>query len=289
VKVAIARPGTVRGTLLDAAGNPIAGIVRLHRPAGPFAQLDPGTPAVLAACLTDDFVSTSADGTFELRTVGEGLHRIETRPEGLDLPAAALVRAGDTVVLRSGHGIADRVVVQGTVVDPETRAPLVGIVVEAAGTTDAQGRFTTAPLASHAEFGVHGPGRVHEFVSLQGMSHGVHRTVVELALSVPRFVRLVDRQGRPVEDAEIRVERPRQAGRCRRLLDPAGTHEFGYVTTDAHGRADLLGLPPGPHVLRVQRYERDGSGHRLVDDDAVMMLSLPADAGVREVAEIHWQ
>jgi len=288
VTVALVPPGTVRGTLLDAAGKPILGTVRLYRPAGTLAQLDPAAPAILATSFPSDVVSTSEEGSFELRTVGAGLHRIEATPEGLDLPAAALVRAGDSVVLRSGEGIADRVVVQGTVVDPETRAPLASMVVEGAGITDAQGRFTTGPLPLGAEFAVHGPGRMHELVSLQGVPPGVHRRVVELARSVPRFVRLVDGQGRPVEDAEIRVERPAKGGRFRMLLTHTGMQESAEVTTDANGRADLLGLPAGPHVLRVQRHERGASGFLLVDDAAVKTIALPADAGVRAVAELRW-
>lgn len=288
VKVAMAQPGTVRGTLLDAAGKPILGTVSLYRPAGALAQLDPRAPAILATCFRSDVVSTSEDGTFELRTMGPGLHRIEATPEGLDLPAAALVRAGDTVVLRSGEGIGDRVVVQGTVVDPETRAPLAHMFVEGAGPTDAQGRFTTGPLPVDAEFAVNGSGRVHELVSLQGVPPGVHRRVVELARSVPRFVRLVDAQGRPVEDAEIRVERPDKGGRFRTLLTHAGMQAGAEATTDANGRADLLGLPAGPHVLRVQRHERGASGFLLVDDAAVKSIALPADAGVRTVAELRW-
>jgi hypothetical protein len=202
------------------------------------------------------------------------------------MPAVALVRAGDTVVMRSGEGLTDRVVVLGTVVDPATRAPLAGVVVEGVGITDAQGRFTSAPLPAAAELEVHAPGRVHEFVSLLGVPPGVHRMVVELAPSVPRFVRLVDGQGRPVEDAAIRVERPDQNGRCRALLAAAGGQTTFEVVTDANGRADLFGLPAGMHVLRVQRHGRSADGKLLVDDSAVKHTALPADAGVREVAQL---
>jgi hypothetical protein len=72
------------------------------------------------------------------------------------------------------------------------------------------------------------------------------------------------------------------------LLTHTGMQESAEVTTDANGRADLLGLPAGPHVLRVQRHERGASGFLLVDDAAVKTIALPADAGVRAVAELRW-
>src|SRR5262249_12035698 len=119
---------------------------------------------------------------------------------------------------------------------------------------------------------------------------GIQRVAIELPRSVPRYVRLVDAAGRPVDDASIRVvDEGAPAGRERPFwyLQHEASAIRDDVDTDAAGRADIVGAPVAALRLSIERRLWE-HGDQLFGDRVTREVVLGADDGVRTVAELHW-
>jgi hypothetical protein len=274
----LAPSGSVRGKLLNSAGTPTEGDVSLWT-AGPEGQ---------AKWLADGS-ATSSDG-FSFEGLGLGEYTLRAEIHGADWPAWKRVRVGEDVVLRSGDGLERMALVDGVVVDPETRAPLPGITVEGAGETDSRGRFRLVLPTGDTAIAVYGAARTHQTFQIPALAPGLNAVTVPLPKSVSRFVRIVDSSGRGVVNATIRVLDDASANAVtptfRKMLSANGKSEARDAETDDAGRADLHGLPAGRLRLSVERLVcESGYWYR---DNAAREFVLEDGEGANSVAVLHW-
>lgn len=269
--------GAIRGTLLGDSGTPAEGMVSLQ----------------LVGVGSDGFAiagTAATNGEFVMDGLGAGDYLLRAERDGWPWPAWKRVRVGDVVVLRSGDGLEGMALVEGVVVDAESRAPLRGISVEGTGETDEQGRFRLVMKPGAADIAAYGPGRAHAVARLPALVAGHYAITIPMQVSVPRFVRLVDALGRSVPYAEIRVidesVTSSSSSSFRPLLDADGEHAWSSVDTDDAGRADIRGLPAGRLRLSILGNSWE-NGYRYQDSAAREFVLEPAE-GVRSVAVLRW-
>ncbi len=271
-------PGSVRGTLLDSRGTPTDGDVAL------WIIGSGGQREWLAGR------SATASEGFVFEGLGTGDYLLRGEVSGADWPAWKRVRAGDDVVLRSGDGLEGMALIDGVVVDSETRIPLPGITVEGVGETDSQGRFRLVLPSGDAEIAAYGPGRAHQVTRLPALASGRNTVAIALPKAVTRFIRLVDSSGRSMPAATIRVIDDAASSASglvfRQLLSADGQAEARDTDTDEVGRVDLHGVPAGRLRLSVERiYCEYGYWYR---DKSKREFVLEAAEGVDSIAVLRW-
>lgn len=287
--IQLGRPGTVACRLVAADGEPVGGAVRLLRPTGALAKLDAAVPPFMGPFLNEDHSHRQDAGPFAFAMVGAEEHEVLAMGTGWRWPARARVRAGDAVELRSGDGMRGWAMVELDPVDPVTKAPLAGLDCEPP-TIDRGGALRFAVPAGQRPIKVWGRGRVHH-VEVHRLVEGRQRLTIEVPISLPRFVRLVDVDGRAIDAATIRVvDTARSTGTervFRSLLAMRGGDAGQDEDVDANGRADLYGLPTGTVLLSIERWQWTSGGCKCADGN-VRDFVLGPDDGVRRVAELRW-
>jgi len=279
VRLRFAAPQRLTGRVVDAAGQPVAADVYLHRPAPELRALDPDTPALFHVNANGDHLGPAPDGRFWFDTLTDGEHEIFASPTGPQLPARMRVHGGQDVTIVVGQGFEDAARVHGTLTSGATGRPLAVVrftcetVLLTGGYTDEHGAFAVALPPGKGQVTVRGPQCVvlpiaHTFVA------GDQRLDLVVPADTPRFLRLVDGDGVPQRGAEVQALDAR--GQPMDLADPNGNDD-GYVEhTNAAGRVVLRGLPAGPLRLRVTVGE------------TTREFALGVDDGVASVHALHW-
>lgn len=252
----LSEPLAIAGVLLDAAGQPTGGELRI-------VPREPVTP-------WRDDRRCNDNGRFRFEPVAHGDYEITAHPDDGGLPARAVARAGEEVVLRSGDGLADLALAEVTVVDAAT-----GLRVDhaqlSARNGPIQGGSTTRWIvpARGLALTVSARGFAAREVLATGLPVGTSPLTVELPRELVRFVRILD-GGNPAVFATVQV------------LDearPDGARWPACAWTDADGRAELRELPAGRLRLVVKREH----------EDAEREFTLDAHEGVTEFAELVWR
>jgi len=237
LRIALRRPGTVRGRALRADGTPLASVnVSLKDPAGPLTNTcfgPRGEPRRIRYPTAYATVKTDADGRFRFTHVTPGRYQVVVFPARLPFALETVDVGSDrtsTTVIRLP---ASRLIrVAGRVLEADSRRPVPGASIHedldapSLAVTDLEGRFEVT-LAS---------GRYVRLVAkAEGRPPGATQTFRVPESDTAREIRLeaawraagrvVDSAGRPIEDA--RVFQPGSGARAR---------------TDAGGRFRLEGL-----------------------------------------------
>ncbi len=266
-----ARDGTV--SFLDAEGRGVFCEVRLRpawalfREVDPTGETRPSTREGFAPCTFDTHRKYTEDGCATFSQLGSTPYEVLVRPANATLlPARGILRGGETLTLRPGDGLKERVTLHGRVIDEATRAGVEGADVRATATrtnlalgvveavTHPDGRFTLAGLP---------PGAIE--VRARRHGYAFHRPLMltldsasaplEIALEPRRWVsiRVLDADGRALVKKRIEVRRP--DGTLVVFQDRAGASEGEFTVTDVNGRADLGGVPAGILLVRVMLAE----------------------------------
>ncbi len=241
----------VAGTVVDAEGQPVA----------------------RAAVGCDDrgshlTSSTDAEGRFRLPVEASGCSVVAHHPQH---PSSERVRveAGKDNVVKLGSGGA----IEGVVVDPQgTPVPAYRLTVELflpkteGIDIGARGRPTRVDDAAGAfRLDKLPPGKYVLGANAEGHPPGKSDTVEVEVGQTTRNVRIALPRAATLSGT-VRDEETRKplAGATVRLDGMAGGGGFDFaapVTTDAEGAFSLVGVPPGPFSVRV---ERDGYKSRIV-------------------------
>ncbi|HEY3203908.1 MAG TPA: carboxypeptidase-like regulatory domain-containing protein, partial [Thermoanaerobaculia bacterium] len=259
------RGGSVEGTLRDAAGKSLAGVV------------------VVSADAAEE---TDAAGHYRLDGIAIGLASVRARwKEDQARREGVVVRKGETarVDLRLGPSA----VISGTIVDEKTRRPLSGVHVSASSSfaksgrpeevarTDARGGFRLGGLSAgsyelRAERRGYLPGGA-------AAAAGASSATVSLALRKAGTIsgRVVDERGVAVAGARIRRLPP--IGRSETF--EGSSFPLSSVPSYRDGSFRMRGLPPGEASLLAQKEgwvaaRRDGVGVRSGDVTKRVVLTL---------------
>lgn len=275
--------GRIEGTVLDRAGQPVAAMVVLRRPAGALRGLAADVPAILEHSASGDSIGTGEPGRFHFDGVGPGEHEVWAFPELGGWPARAIARAGDDVTLRPGDGCEGVLLLRILPVDAATgeAIPVDDVQVDgslySARRAAADEPFSVPVRAGEVEVYVRAIDRVVHRETIV-VSPGMPVLVVRLEPSPLRFVRVVDVRGLPCWAAEIGAV---AAGQEIEFTDQLGHSEGSICRTDRNGRATLRGLPPRTCTLVVTR----GEG----DDEQRREFVLPPEAGRSDVFDLVWR
>jgi RNA polymerase sigma factor (sigma-70 family) len=266
----------IEGNVVDADGAPIAGaVVQASFQAGREGK---GVPHPSPETTTDD------EGRFSLEGLDPGPHTLRARQAGaapVEAAAAAPAR-GVTLRLSPGAGLA------GQVVDPAgapipsftiavlRRRGLASDLLRTLAVVDAEGRFSIGDLA---------PGEYRVVASAFGRAPG-REVPAQASIGVPTPVRLAlsgggrltgtvttSKGGEPLPHARVSAEGALASGSN---AVPLGA----TTTTDAGGRFQLEGLPPGQRSIVVGAYGhhmRIVGGLAIVDGQALGPLAIVLD------------
>lgn len=265
LELRLGEPLAIPGVLLGPDGRPITGTVRI---------------AAVGAAERAETRAVAADGTFHFGQLPAGDYELFAAPDASEWPARCTARAGQRVVLRSGEGLEGLARIELSVVDPFTTLPVEGALVGDHAVTDAAGKVRLAVPPGDVELLLAGEGFAARMLRLAAPAGAAMRRTVELPREVVRFVRFVDADGRPLADCEIAA------------VDAArgdGARWPTTASTDAHGRAELCGLPAGSHRLVLERYRRDDTGLLYTERGAEREFVLADGAGERQCATFVWQ
>jgi protocatechuate 3,4-dioxygenase beta subunit len=239
-RIVVKRGGRIEGSVVDPAGNPVAGAIVL---AGGVAA------------------ETDSAGRYELSGVLEGLASVEVVWKD-DLAArrgGIRVRKGD--VARADLVLARSAAIAGTVLDEKTRRPLAGARVFASeartpwapadaprnATTDARGRFRIAGLGARDYMVIVSrkdcvrsaiPGVLAGIAPPASANFALRRTATISG-------RVSDELGQPVSGARVSLLPP--AGR-KALLAGRWTSAKPATASGGSGAFRLRGVPPGAAV-----------------------------------------
>jgi hypothetical protein len=242
--------GTVIGP--DEAPLPdalVRAVIELDNPAAPHARLHPFAQSV-----------TAADGTFTLAGLDPGRYRVSADAEGHARGAISGVAAGARdVVVR----LDEERLLRGVVVDPESGAPVVAAtvvverarsalmreVVATASTFGADGRFEVRGLASDT-YAVTATAHGYASSTEDGVVVGSTGAPPDITIALRRGgavagVVTSSERGAPIAGARVSLE-----GR----LGGGGTSAVPLLrdaTSDASGRFEITGVPPGEQSLFV--------------------------------------
>lgn len=255
-------PQQIVAQLVDAAGQDIAGSLRLRNPE--LAHW----PVEMQGCWPGQFV------TFQ--RLPAGTYELWAEPDRGGWPARRLVATGATVTLRCGEGLDDFARVAARIVDAATLQPL-PFAECGERTADETGWLGLVLPPGTAEVDCEHPGYATLRVRWPALQVGLHERTIELPREQVRRVRLVDEHGRAMACAEVQAVDPG---------GPAGAYWPRSSDTDDDGRAELRGLPAGTLNLHVGRRERIDGG--LLDTGERREFELPADAGVSATAVLRW-
>ncbi|MDX2090450.1 MAG: carboxypeptidase regulatory-like domain-containing protein [Kofleriaceae bacterium] len=227
----------VIGTVVDEAGLPVADAI---------VDLDQVEGARSERAHTDEH------GAFTFDAIGQGHYKLAARSdlhvEGPELT----VDVDGTAPVRTLVRVVRGAEVTGIVVDSQGR-PIAGAEVHVGRhwvETKADGTFHAAGLAAGLiELGARtktGAARTEAF-QLAAREHRKARLVIETS-SIAGIV--VDANGQPVGEVSVFA----------RSDDPQG---YGHATTDAGGRFDLGGVPPGDYEITATREDSRHDGAKI--------------------------
>jgi protocatechuate 3,4-dioxygenase beta subunit len=279
------RPGArIRGTVRSAAGAPVAGV-------SVSAQFKGQDKEALRHWA---WVSSEADGSFEMEGLAGGTYRITVeardQPAPIDPLEATVAEGGETSIdirLDEGGGVA------GEVVD-ERGVPVAGVAVRAAGNLHRWGPGGATQTLDDGSFALTGlrpgtyrvvaqrqagggalraPGkgdddRSGEKVEVKAGQTARVKLVIETQSGVIRG-RVVDARGAPITDAFVDAEREIESasaagGEARRSLRWSWSRT--PALTDTAGAFAIAQLSPGKYTVRAYRR---GGGESLAEGIAV--------------------
>lgn len=252
----------IRGRVLDAKGDPLAGFrvtVRGDRSDVPWRGS--GLPLEERAGL--HATRSDADGRF----VREGLYRgtfvVEAWLVDASTPAAfAVVGADDAeVVLRVGVRHALEVVLSGSVVDARTGTPVAACRVSALAVEDRFAQSLRSVVAQNGAFdlralrpgayrlAVLAPGYAPLVTDAATFEAGEHHVALALEPITSMRLRVVDRDDRPVANAWIALTDRTGAPLYGRS---DATHSSNATTTDAEGNASFDAVRDVPARIHLE-------------------------------------
>jgi protocatechuate 3,4-dioxygenase beta subunit len=255
--VVLAAGAEVAGTVVDQDGKPVPDA---------YVELEqaPGK--------SGDTTFTDEAGAWHLADVGSGRYVVRASSK-------LHIAAGDVAVEHDGAHPTT-----GVVVHVEAGGEITGLVVDTAGapiaearvttgsgseTTDARGRFVVrglGPDTYDVTASTPTAGAASQRVVLARGQHA-DVTIVLVPSSVAGVV--VDNHGAPVEDAEVFARSELPNGNA-------------FERTDAYGRFDLGGLPPGRYKLVAQRADSrvEGATVEVTTSNRHVRLVVPDPAGI---------
>lgn len=286
LKIQLVPGGVIRGTVVNADGAPVKSDVMLLRPAGPLREMEGGGPEILPHPASGDTEGTGEAATFDFDAVGPGVHELWAFPDAGGLPARALARAGDEVMLRLGEGCDDVHTLLVQVVDADTNEvlPHVAIRVESSLYTPVRdgerGPFVVPVRDGEVEIVARAIDHVVQTTKFATRKGGPTCTI-RLEPSPLRFVRLVDENGVGLHPYEIHAVT--EAGEEIEFVDEYGNYDSSVVRTDRHGCTTMRGLPrSGCKLIAEFSGESDGK-------PKIREFALPAGAGVDARFDLVWK
>lgn len=295
------RPVRIAGRVIDADGNPVAGAkMGWNHQDDPAAETRPQS---------HEFswieVETDSDGRWEINRIApEMIRRLYGSPEHPE-------HVRPRFLMVSEHGDAERQLLEGThvfqmgraltlagtVVDPDDR-PVSGALVRVGGL--AEGSAREERTSADGAFVIAGcrPGKNLVTAEADGFTAatvevdaGPNTEPVRLKLQRGKILRLrlVDRQGQPIPDANVwyNTMRNRLTGPDGPVAHPPVQVEFS-PKTDAEGRAVWDGAPAGELTFSFAkagfmrqddvRLEADGQEHVITLSPALVVSGTVADA-----------
>ena len=269
LRIELARPTTLVGTVRDENGEPIGGtaircgrfgvlpvderVVAHSDAAGAFTLADVPLAPIVLSTHRDGYAPMRREATVE-----------ELRSGRFDLVLEREARFAGRVVDPAGRPIAGAQLVIGSLTDH---------LVVGSITSDARGEFDMPWVAAKRLY--HVEVRAAGFAPLDAGPLRAPDESIELRLAALRDleVEVVDRDGRPLFGAEV-LARPLHELREHESNDtPLGS---AIVRTDERGRAILRGLVPSPVRLFVA-----APGHRLFERELATFAAAPESAPLR--------
>ncbi len=293
VRLELRRGAPVAGRVIDPDGKPVPGALVIYSGASAWGQQ--GDPR-------RDGVETDGKGNFRFDALPAGTFRFEGSKKGFANGTSALVTldgeretTGVEVKLNAGATLRGQVV-------SAAGEPMAGARVRVAvardsmlwsgtreGYADDAGRFEVAGLPRAAV----DAAAIHESASSAivpvDLSTAPFEREVVLKLDVDGAIAgvVVDRQGEPIEGAQVMAWPDMATGRER--MASWRVRGRPEELTDAGGRFALRGLEPGDYDVRASRGGATGSWVGMMQRDPVkaktgdkdLKIVLPADGGIK--------
>jgi protocatechuate 3,4-dioxygenase beta subunit len=241
-RISLQKGGTLRGSVLDPAGKPAAGVL---------------------VTAEDSAAMTDAQGKYVLSGVAPGGHRVQAlwKDEFAARKDGVRVKKGEeseaSLALKRGSAIA------GTIIEESTRQPVAGVRVSAyaatgfgafarrraerSARTDQRGRYRIAGLAP-ARYLVEATRDGYLSSSIVGFNAGGPSPAANLALRKAATItgRVTDEKGQPVAGARVRITREMGLRRMLRgvAANPASVLGGQGVVSAGDGAFRIRGLQP---------------------------------------------
>ncbi len=241
--VSLQRGGTILGTVADASGKPVAGVI---------------------VTAEDAAAESDAQGAFRLTGIPAGSHRVQAFWKENFAARKDAVRAAKGQEVRANLTLKPGSSISGSVIEEATRRPVAGVRISAYAATgfrgfaqrraersvrtDSHGRFRLGGLAA-ARYSVEAAKEGFLSASIAGVTAGGQSAPpANLALRRAASIsgRVTDEKGLPVAAARVRITREMGPRRLLRGMasNPASVLGNQGIPTASDGTFRLRGLAP---------------------------------------------